>query len=58
MKYRANITNLVAKSRDKLGAILDIKDAGYCIVSDLYNTYIECDSPESAELVECLNSNI
>lgn len=58
MKYRACIGNLLVKSEDKLVAIENLRKAGYCVVSDRYQIYIECDTIESADLVECLNFNI
>lgn len=58
MKYRACIGNLLCKSEDKITAIENLRKAGYCIVSDRYQIYIECDSMESVDLVECLNFNI
>lgn len=58
MKYRAYIGNLLAKSEHSLATIENLRKAGYYIVSDRYQTYIECDSLESADIVELLNLNI
>lgn len=58
MKYRACIGQLLSKSGNGIGAIKNLREAGYHIVSDKYQTYIECDSIECADLVECLNFNI
>lgn len=61
MKYRAAIGNLLSYSSDKVAAIENIRDAGYYIVSNFenkYEIYVECDTMESADLIECLNFNI
>lgn len=58
MKYRACIGNLLSYSADKHAAIKELRKAGYFICSDAYQTYIECDSIECADLVECLNFNV
>lgn len=58
MKYRAIITNILDKSADRDAFITQLRNAGYCIVSDRHCIYIECDSLDSADLIECLNFNI
>lgn len=58
MKYRANITNLLHYSNSTMEAIKHIRECGYNIVSDKYSIYIEADSIEAADLIECLNFNI
>lgn len=58
MKYRARIGDLLVKSEDKHAAIENLQKQGYTIVTDRYQIWIECDSMECADLVECLNFNI
>lgn len=65
MKYRANITNLLRRDNKMAESIFSMSDAvkrirscGYNIVSDRYNIYVEADSVEAADLIECLNFNI
>lgn len=58
MKHCARIGRLLAGSEHCLATIENLRRAGYYVVCGRYETYVECDSKESAKLIECLNSNI